>query len=129
PVGRLFFFLENACGWRRPVRFRLLGERVVAPAPGFGSLEPPPPLPGLPPALKNPIVPPGPGPLPMPADMTPQREGDELANELARVSDDTSPQGVPIPGEFLRSPSGRIVDVDAMARAAGAPLPSTSPQP
>src|SRR5262249_18700570 len=127
PEVRLHYFLERHYGVRRPERFRLLGDSVVQPAPGIEDLEPPPPpLPGLPPAIKNPIVPPGPGPGPMLPDLAAQREGDELANELAVVSDDTAPQGVAIPREVRRTPSGRVVDVEAMARAAVSPMPGAS---
>lgn len=127
PEVRLHYFLEKHYGVPRPERFRLLGESVVQTAPGLEDLEPPPPpLPGLPPAIKNPIVPPGPGPGPMLVDLAAQREGDELANELAVVSDDTAPQGIAIPREVRRTPSGRVVDVEAMARAAVSPMPGAS---
>src|SRR5262249_14077829 len=53
-------------------------------------------------------------------------EGGALARELAVVSEDTAPRGVPIPREVRRTPSGRVVDVEAMARAAVSPLPGAS---
>ena len=127
PEVRLHYYLEKYYGVPRPERFRALGETIVQPAAGADDLEPPPPpLPGLPPAVKHPIVPPGPGVGHMLGDLASAREGDELARELARVSDDTAPQGLPIPTAVRRTPSGRVVDVEAMARAAVSPRPGTS---
>jgi Type II secretion system (T2SS), protein E, N-terminal domain len=82
PEARLFYFLERYYGIPRPERFRLLGDLAIAGSPrGVDYVEPPPPpLPGLPPQMRNPIPAPS-APPPLRA-APPPAEDDELAREL-----------------------------------------------
>src|SRR5262249_13934070 len=84
PEVRLYYYLDKYYGVPRPPRFRALGESIVTPPPTDAETAepPPPPLPGLPPVVKNPIIPP---PLVLHASV---REGEELPRELLAAADE-----------------------------------------
>jgi hypothetical protein len=115
PEVRLWYYLDRYYGVPRPPRFRALGDLALGGPPGGANAiePPPPPLPGLPPL----ITPAPSGPLGL-ATVTPLHDDgqdghDELATQLERAPDEPHPPG-------------RVVDVQAMARAAVSPLPGAS---
>jgi hypothetical protein len=57
PEARLYYYVERYYRIPRPARFRALGEALSARV-GDGMEPPPPPLPGLPPQLRHPVIPP-----------------------------------------------------------------------
>jgi Type II secretion system (T2SS), protein E, N-terminal domain len=57
PEARLYYYVERYYRIPRPARFRALGEALSARG-GDGMEPPPPPLPGLPPQLRHPVIPP-----------------------------------------------------------------------
>jgi hypothetical protein len=127
PEVRLYYYLEKYYGVARPQRFRALGETIVLPPPmDAETIEPPPPLPGLPPALKNPrSAPRAPEPLPSLVLHASVREAEELARQLEAAGDEPA-----LPPTRRRTTGpGRVVDVEAMARAAVSPMPGTSTPP
>jgi hypothetical protein len=91
PEVRLYYYLERYYGVPRPDRFRRMGDAVVAGAPrGTDFVEPPPPpLPGLPPRAKRPVVAP-PLPAPQLRVVGATEEDDDLALELAADSAETA---------------------------------------
>ena len=114
PEVRVTWYLERYYGLPRSPRFLALGDSVVLPpARGADVPEPPPPpLPGLPPRVT-------PVPMRVPVQVTPLNEaGDELAVHLDRSPDVALPP--PLPRDV------RVVDVEAMARAAVSPMPGMS---
>lgn len=113
PEARIVYYLEQHFGVARSPRFLALGDSVIAP-PQFedDAVEPPPPpLPGLPPALRHPIVPPT--PVPRLVELSAVRAAAEITRDLVEGLDDP----------------GHSVDIEAMARAAVSPLPGTSTFP
>lgn len=91
PEIRLYYYVERYFGVPRPARFRALGDRVIeTKRVTADTLEtPPPPLPGLPPRARSPIVPP---PMPAPPLRTvPEEEDAEaLAIEMESAADEAA---------------------------------------
>jgi type II secretion system (T2SS) protein E len=126
PEVRLHYYLERYYGVPRPDRFRALGDSVVAPPPrGRGDFvePPPPPLPGLPPQVKNPVAVPPPPPL-RTSERVPLAElvdYDELATTLA--ADSAEPMALSSTGPHRAlsvGPGGRAAPAAAAAAAAAA---------
>jgi hypothetical protein len=95
PEARLYYFLERYYGVPRPERYRVLGDLAIAGMPRGGDFvePPPPPLPGLPPQVKNPIPAPGTPPPLRPAP--PPEEDDDLARELD-AADEAPAEAAPV---------------------------------
>ncbi len=125
PEVRLYYYLERYYGVPRPDRFRRMGDAVVAGAPrGTDFVEPPPPpLPGLPPRAKRPVVvPPLPAPQLRVVDSS-AHEDDDLARELEADEAETA-SAQPIVAE-VSTPMLRAVAAEAATSSAPAPAPAS----
>jgi hypothetical protein len=106
PEARLFYYVERYYGIPRPARFRALSDALSARM-GEALEPPPPPLPGLPPQLRNPIAPPS---LVEPLD----EEADIVIDE---EEPETAPPPPPPPARAAAPPAPEIASLDeAMAR-------------
>src|SRR5262249_34703884 len=111
PEVRLFYYVERYYGVPRPARFRALSDALSARL--ADALEPPPPpLPGLPPQVRNPIAPPT---LPLTLD------DDDIVIEPEELDEEREAAPPPPPARPALPPAAETASLDeATARMADA---------
>lgn len=109
PEARLFYYVERYYGVPRPARFRALSDALSARL--VDALEPPPPpLPGLPPQVRNPVAPP---PLPL--------EEEDIVIEQEEMEEEPEVPPPPPPARPALPPAAETASLDeATARMADA---------
>ncbi len=131
PEVRLYYYVERYFGVPRPPRFRAMGDAPIAIRRASADMvePPPPPLPGLPPQSRRPVVAP-PTPAPPLRFTSEESESDELVMELEA---DVSEAAEVVDGAATPPPAASPPATPAAAspRAASAPAatPAASAEP